>query len=40
MVGEGVEDSLVGVRKSGTTFANAEISAGYKRKSEPGPEIF
>ena len=40
MVGEGVEDSLLGVSKSGMTFVNAEISASYKTKSEPGPEIF
>lgn len=40
MVGQGVEDSLLAVWKSGMTFANAEISASYKRKSESGPEIF
>lgn len=40
MVGQGVEDSLLAVWKSGMTFGNAEISASYKRKSEPGPEIF
>lgn len=26
--------------KSGMTFVNAEISASYKRKNDPGPEIF
>lgn len=30
----------LGVKRSDVTSVNAEISASYKRKSDPGSEIF